>query len=272
MLHRPSPYSKQTVPLPDPRWEWSTSWLIDMNRACDAQGWQYNIVFRTTGWHAYPHARHSFVRRRRWVRERRIAHPGSAAAAQAPDTSTDVNAPGMTRENTASTVTTTESPSTAVLPHNSAFADPKTPQAEPQQVTAGPPPDLETLLPALDPTKALDLLGWEQPLPARWPFTCYARVRREEACAHREDESRSDAELHGVWRDAVVECNYRRVARVMGACHVDRTRVDFVRTWVEDGPADEVEGSSEDLWNVFEARVRPCCPLRRCFRLRLHTA
>jgi hypothetical protein len=116
-----------------------------MSLECDAQGWQYNIVFRDAGWHAYPRFRHSFVRRRHWVRERRIAHPTSTAAALAPDQPDDLKLP--------------LSPA-AAEPHNSAFADPRTPSPAPvATVSAGPPPVLNSLLPGLDPHKAVDLLG-----------------------------------------------------------------------------------------------------------------
>ena len=265
-LHRPSPYTKNTVPLPDPRWEWSTTWLIDMKRPCDAQGWDYNWRYTQYGWHGHPKTRHSFVRRRRWVRERRRAAPMSTAAAQAPDQTVELKnamspATGMPgtalyRPPSDCEPEQSEKPEPEP-PHNSAFADPQTPHAVLlTRISAGPPPTADTLLPAISSERALELLSWEQALPTRWPFTAFARVKEEaEREAHQDYLSRSGAEMHGAWREAVIDCNFRRVARVLGACRLDRERASFWRLWME-GPPEGEEGDMEDVWDLLESRVR----------------
>jgi hypothetical protein len=98
-------------------------------------------------------------------------------------------------------------------------------------------------------------------LPTRWPFTAYARILASaRACGHDDDPSRSDGELHGgAWRGTVVECNFRRVARIFKRCDLDRRRLEFWRTWLGEGPPEEANTASrDDLWDLLEARVRSC--------------
>ena len=69
---RTSPVNINNAQLPDPSWAWvSKSWYVDMSRDVDDEGWQYSFSFRHTfSWHGNHPWFHSFVRRRRWLRQR----------------------------------------------------------------------------------------------------------------------------------------------------------------------------------------------------------
>jgi hypothetical protein len=57
--------------VPDPTWTWSwKNWYVDMERDCDEQGWEYSFMFNGFNWHGTHPWYHSFVRRRRWLRQR----------------------------------------------------------------------------------------------------------------------------------------------------------------------------------------------------------
>ncbi|KAL4778381.1 hypothetical protein BJX76DRAFT_343346 [Aspergillus varians] len=58
--------------VPDPSWEWAwRTWYVDMSGDVDEQGWQYAFSFsKSSSWHGTHSFRHSFVRRRRWLRLR----------------------------------------------------------------------------------------------------------------------------------------------------------------------------------------------------------
>ena len=73
---RDSPVSIINAQLPDPSWAWvSTSWHVDMSYDVDPEGWQYSFSFRQgCSWHGNHPWFHSFVRRRRWLRERIKLH------------------------------------------------------------------------------------------------------------------------------------------------------------------------------------------------------
>jgi hypothetical protein len=58
--------------VPDPSWEWSwKTWYVDMSYDVDEEGWQYSFSFASRfSWHGTHPWFHSFVRRRRWLRQR----------------------------------------------------------------------------------------------------------------------------------------------------------------------------------------------------------
>jgi hypothetical protein len=60
--------------LPDPLWQWtSDNWQIDMSGNVDEDGWQYATTFQSARWHgANKRPWKAFVRRRKWVRQRRL--------------------------------------------------------------------------------------------------------------------------------------------------------------------------------------------------------
>ena len=69
---KPSGVDVTNAQVPDPswRWDWHT-WYVDMSPDVDEEGWQYSFMFQNKfPWHGTHPWLHSFVRRRRWIRER----------------------------------------------------------------------------------------------------------------------------------------------------------------------------------------------------------
>ena len=67
-----SPVDITNAQVPDPSWTWSwKTWYVDMSHDVDDEGWEYSFAFGTNfAWHGSHPWYHSFVRRRRWLRER----------------------------------------------------------------------------------------------------------------------------------------------------------------------------------------------------------
>lgn len=67
-------YTPETFQPPTPDWEWVTPWMANMRLGTDEAGWKYNAWFRKRGWrsHAGPAGWWGWVRRREWVRLRRM--------------------------------------------------------------------------------------------------------------------------------------------------------------------------------------------------------
>ncbi|EPX74532.1 spore wall assembly protein [Schizosaccharomyces octosporus yFS286] len=67
-----SPVNIRTATCPDPSWEWAWQrWYVDMNGDVDESGWQYGFSFGFSNWNGRPISLQSFVRRRRWIRQRK---------------------------------------------------------------------------------------------------------------------------------------------------------------------------------------------------------
>lgn len=71
---------------------------------------------------------------------------------------------------------------------------------------------------------------------------------------------KSEDLLLGVWRDSVMEINFRRVSRVLTKfCRNDREKLDLWKSWfsINEGGAEEVEDrpNLEDVWTLVEGRV-----------------
>ncbi|WBW70764.1 dysferlin-like membrane trafficking protein Mug65 [Schizosaccharomyces osmophilus] len=67
-----SPVNIKTATCPDPSWEWVWQrWYVDMNGDVDESGWQYGFSFGFSNWNGRPISLQSFVRRRRWIRQRK---------------------------------------------------------------------------------------------------------------------------------------------------------------------------------------------------------
>ncbi|CAG8476870.1 15802_t:CDS:10 [Acaulospora morrowiae] len=47
-------------------------WMIDMSDDVDEEGWEYAFAFHCANWHGHYQTFRSFVRRRRWIRLRRL--------------------------------------------------------------------------------------------------------------------------------------------------------------------------------------------------------
>jgi hypothetical protein len=62
--------------VPDPSWEWEwRTWYVDMSHDVDEEGWEYSFWFgKKCSWHGTHPRLHSFVRRRRWLRQRTRKH------------------------------------------------------------------------------------------------------------------------------------------------------------------------------------------------------
>jgi hypothetical protein len=72
-----SPVNITNAQVPDPSWTWAwKSWYVDMSLDVDDEGWQYSYSFQPYfSWHGTHVWFHSFVRRRRWLRQRVRARP-----------------------------------------------------------------------------------------------------------------------------------------------------------------------------------------------------
>ncbi|EMR10061.1 hypothetical protein PNEG_01812 [Pneumocystis murina B123] len=68
---RYSPVNIFTATCPDPSWRWTwDKWRIDMYGNVDPDGWSYSFSFKSKRWYGTSIWFHSFVRRRKWVRQR----------------------------------------------------------------------------------------------------------------------------------------------------------------------------------------------------------
>ncbi|KAG4306477.1 hypothetical protein PORY_000465 [Pneumocystis oryctolagi] len=68
---RYSPVNIFTATCPSPSWKWTwDKWKVDMYGNVDEEGWSYSFSFWSKKWYGTCTWFHSFVRRRKWVRER----------------------------------------------------------------------------------------------------------------------------------------------------------------------------------------------------------
>ncbi|KTW28737.1 uncharacterized protein T551_02587 [Pneumocystis jirovecii RU7] len=68
---RSSLVNTSTATCPGPSWRWTwDKWKIDMDGNVDAEGWSYSFSFWSKKWYGTCIWFHSFVRRRKWIRER----------------------------------------------------------------------------------------------------------------------------------------------------------------------------------------------------------
>ncbi|ORY90814.1 hypothetical protein BCR35DRAFT_299402 [Leucosporidium creatinivorum] len=233
-----SPFTRHDHPLPTPFWHWiDREWMVDMDGDTDEQGWSYAVRFGSRHWRGQPDILRSFVRRRRWIRARiYLPKPLSATA------------PGSKEP----------APIDWESLHNSEFADRSTPNddfgaPQPNEPSALGLKAATALLP-LSPARKDDIFGWEQEIDAHQPFLAWTFVKYEgeRALAQRRQRdlpgSRSDEELFGIWRDAVVEINYRKVARVLKGCRLDREKLGLWRWWLGLPVEPPQEGEEEQLY------------------------
>ncbi|KAI5480591.1 hypothetical protein MNV49_000287 [Pseudohyphozyma bogoriensis] len=214
--HLPSPYTPHDHPLPTPFWKWDHStWLVDMSGDVDESGWRYAIRFQSKYWRGEAETYRSFVRRRRWIRGRYFT-PQTLPTGTTPEP----------REVDWDSIKNDE---WAKLTPDDGLPFDKIPVSGSKAATS--------LLP-LSAERKDDVFGWETALDAQDPFLAWSFVKYEgeRVLSQRKDQdpegSRSDEELLGVWRGSVVEINYRRVARVLGACRLDREKLALWRWWL----------------------------------------
>lgn len=221
-------------------------------------GWSYSFRFRSTKWCGRP-TWLSFVRRRRWIRSRR-----RVSRTLLPD-------PLQPKVIDWSAL------------RNSAFADRETPNdgdridesIDNDEIDAC---KVATSLLPLSPQRKNDIFSWSAALSFDDPFLSWSFIKREgdRVLARRNERdaegSRSDEELLGVWRDAIVVINSRRVSRVMGGCRSDREKLNLWQHWLGDDSIDEGDDEKrgkrrpdvDDVWPLIEMRVRPFLSVTRC--------
>lgn len=69
-IHGNATSSKESIVAPD-RWEWTSEWNVDTNRAVDEDGWEYTVDASVASYVAVEKTYH-MSRRRRWVRSRNL--------------------------------------------------------------------------------------------------------------------------------------------------------------------------------------------------------
>jgi hypothetical protein len=74
-----TPFTPASFQLPSPAWHWTSRWsiIIGNEGTTDEHGWEYNWVFKDTGWK--PRLNElgwaGYVRRRKWTRTREYQEP-----------------------------------------------------------------------------------------------------------------------------------------------------------------------------------------------------
>lgn len=257
---RPSAYSPHDHPLPTPFWKWNhPTWLVDMGIDTDEAGWQYAARFGSHHWRGIANGWRSFARRRRWIRTRvykpvKLWEDGEEPRDRRPE--------GIDWD----------------ALRNSEFADRETPDDGPAVGQDGDGDDLEgektmnqvfgvkgaTALLPLSTSAKDDIFSWEGALDFADPFLSWSYIKTEGDQALREKKragDHSDAELWGVWRDAVVEINFRRVARVLRQARLDREKLGLWKWWLGvegDEDEDQLRGSARD-GDEMKTRVAKYC-------------
>ncbi|KAH9262579.1 hypothetical protein BASA82_000380 [Batrachochytrium salamandrivorans] len=66
-----------------PTWEWVSDWMVDMNGDVDQEGWSYSLQFTSDKWSGACRTSH-YVRRRKWIRMRRMKGASGSATASSP--------------------------------------------------------------------------------------------------------------------------------------------------------------------------------------------
>lgn len=257
---KPSAYSPHDHPLPTPFWKWNhPTWLVDMGIDTDEAGWQYAARFGSHHWRGIANGWRSFARRRRWIRTRvykpvKLWEDGEEPRDRRPE--------GIDWD----------------ALRNSEFADRETPDDGPAVGQDGDGDDLEgektmnqvfgvkgaTALLPLSTSAKDDIFSWEGALDFADPFLSWSYIKTEGDQALREKKragDHSDAELWGVWRDAVVEINFRRVARVLRQARLDREKLGLWKWWLGvegDEDEDQLRGSARD-GDEMKTRVAKYC-------------
>lgn len=220
----------------------------------DEEGWEYAYRFRSTGgWSGTPGA-FAFVRRRRFIRKR-VYKPKQLVKDQ-------------------------DHPPVMVRPsqinweglRNSDFADRPTPpdgsriEEDINNDVVGI-RDATSTLPLSSASKE-DIFTWSAELAIDNPFLAWKFIQDngERVLEKRRERnakgSRSEEELFGIWRDAVVTINFRRISRVLRHFKLDRQRLRVFRWWLGQAELPEVEElelknqpALDDVWPLIEMRV-----------------
>ncbi|BGP18869.1 hypothetical protein JCM10213v2_006949 [Rhodosporidiobolus nylandii] len=237
---RPSPFTPHDYPCP-PYWCWRDSW-------------SYALRFRSRFWRGEATFPYAFVRRRRWIRMRVYRPQPFFPASSGPSTAT-----GSSKLDVATEISS-----------GATDVDDQCGAADPDVVS-----DLRSACRALplSPERRAALFAESATASAegidpRDPFVSYRRLKLEAQATG----GASGGEEKPVWRDAVRELNYRRVAGVLKSHgRIDRRRLDLWRIWLgapleqkrKEGKgvdeAAEVDGGNkpeiEDVWDVIESRL-----------------
>lgn len=258
---RNTPFTRYDHPLPTPFWHWlDREWMVDMSGDTDEQGtsaailycsspltlsitgWSYAVRFGSRHWRGQPEVWRSFVRRRRWIRARVYLPKPLPNLSKSERDPSHVDWEAL---------------------HNSEFADRSTPHDD-----VGDRPSDEVFAMGLKGATALlplsaarkdEIFGWEQEIDAHQPFLAWSSVKYEgeRTLVQRRQRdpagSRSDEELFGIWRDAVIEINFRKIARVLKACRLDREKLGLWRWWLGLPVEPEVGGGEEQGSRLYES-------------------
>lgn len=157
--------------------------------------------------------------------------------------------------------------------YNSSFASRRTPTDGPPMVydskdliSGGTVNGLKVAISLLPLSKERkdDIFGFEGSIDPKDPFLSWEFVKGEGDRVLKEmqekEEIRSDESLLGLWKDCVVEINYRKVARVLRLCRLDREKISIWRWWlgvqvVPDQEVGEEKGEIEELETSAEKEV-----------------
>lgn len=215
-------------------------------------GWSYAYRFRSSHWRGEADNWRSFVRRRRWIRGRSYTPKSLLPTDPLPCTPMcDID--------------------WDVLRH-SILPDHPIDQDEVIEIEGIGLKAACSLLP-LPTERKDDIFSFTSSNPLN-PFLPWSLIKCSGAdlIARRKERdpagSRSEEELWGVWKDAVVEINYRKVGKVLRGCRLDREKLGYWSWWVGRdgglgeqmamGGGDAIERPEiEDVWDLVEGRVSP---------------
>lgn len=225
-----------------------------------ASGWSYAYRFRSLrGWSGRPTA-FSFVRRRRWIRKR-VYQPqqllSQSESKQISQIAQQFQDEWDSLRNSELTDRLTPDDGSRIeqrLDHDHVGIKAAT-----------------SLLP-LSPAYKQDIFSWSSGIEIDDPFVAWSFVKEngERILARRTERdakgSRSEEALFGIWRDAIVVINLRRVSRVMKELRLDREKLEVFRWWLglELDPLLRMNSIAkdfkdrpdlDDVWSLVEMRV-----------------
>ncbi|GAA5835452.1 hypothetical protein JCM11251_005238 [Rhodosporidiobolus azoricus] len=271
---RPSPFNPHDHPCP-PYWLWRDSeFMVCMSGDVDEEGWSYASRFRSRHWSGEPTFPYAFVRRRQWIRTR-IYRPEP------------VLPPGHHLLSSASSAVGAASKADVTDDFRDEIEQEEGGETEKGHQGKG----VEEITDLRSACRCLPLYAERRAaifaessagigtkrctLDPLNPFLSFQQLKREamEASLVRDGD---ETEKEPVWRDAVIEINYRRAVCVIKAfAGIDRARLELWKRWMGEGKKGKDKGTEgegdaasvregsdlEDVWDVVEARLDLILPL-----------